>query len=217
MNILAPLIKSPKVACLAVVMLLSVTGRISAQQLYVSNVDVGDGGFNNCDSGTLGTSRSFITAGGDASKDSSLIKFDRSRDSYPGGCLALCAKVVCVSTTGAFGIDELRFEVFKFGAGFNPLDPASTPPIKTVSLFNLGQCLSNNSIPYNVGTYCTAWDGSYSLNGVSGKSDGQFGFRAHVTTNLADPVAGNIAIEQTKAFPDQNQIPMQVKSSHNFK
>ncbi|MEI7530013.1 MAG: hypothetical protein WCK76_13840, partial [Elusimicrobiota bacterium] len=60
--------------------------------------------------------------------DSALIEYEQPQASYPGGCLGLCATVDCVSTgVGSFGIDKLEFEVFKFGTGANPLDPASTP------------------------------------------------------------------------------------------
>ncbi len=160
---------------------------------------------------TPDVSVSFITSGGNVWKDSSLIEFERPRPPlYPGACLGLCATVVCVSTTGTFGIDDLTFEIFKFGAGANPLDPASTPPIKTTSMYNVGKCESTNNETYRVGSYCTAWDGSYNLNGLFGKTNGQFGFRARVKTNQVSMTAGNIVIEQTSAFPGQNQIPIQV-------
>jgi len=190
----------------------------SAQQLYISKIDVGDGGMNYCNSGSLGTSRSFLTASGNPWRDSSFIQFDKPQTGYPGACLALCAQIICVSTGGAFGIDDLTFEIFKFGSGANPLDPASTPPIKTISMYNIGQCLSTNNSPCNVGgatcntthDYCTNWDASYNLNGIFGKTNGQFGFRAKVKTNQVSATAGNISIEQTAAYPGQDQIPIQV-------
>lgn len=203
----------------ALAVLAGLAASASAQQLYVGKIDVGDGGFNYCNSGTLGTARSFDTSGGNVWKDSSLIEFERPRAGYPGSCLALCAQLVCVSTAGTFGIDELVFEVFKFGSGANPLDPASTPPIKTISMYNIGTCNSEDNVKYYVNPgatsdpayfYCTAWDGSYNLNGLFGKTNGQFGFRAKVKTNQVSPTAGNISIEQTAAFPGQNQIPIQV-------
>lgn len=188
-----------------------------AQQLYVNDIDVkyDNTGTGYCDDVTGADSDvSYLTTSGNPWQESSLIEFERPRQAYPGSCLALCAQLVCVSTSGYFGIDELTFEVFKFGAGSNPLDPASTPPLKTISMYNIGTCQSSNNTPYVVGGagyyYCTAWDGSYNLNGIFGKTNGQFGFRAKVKTNQVSQTAGNIAIEQTAAFPGQNQIPIQV-------
>ena len=183
----------------------------AAQQLYINSIDVGDGGFTYCNSGTLGTSRSFVTAGGNPWRDSAFIQFERPIASYPGGCLALCVQIVCVSTAGAFGIDELSFEVFKFAGGSNPLDPASTPPIRTINMYNVGTC-PDGAYPDAtvVGTYCANWDGAYNINGMFGKSNGQFGFRTKVKTNQVSQTAGNISIEQTSAYPGQNQSPIQV-------
>ncbi len=200
----------------------------SAQQLYVSDIQVkystvapsgsatpSNGYCNDVDDNSPNVS--YLTDSGNVWNTSSLIEFERPRPGfYPGGCLALCAKLTCVSTAGYFGVDELTFEVFKFGAGSNPLDPASTPPIKTVSMYDIGTCNSSNNVPENIlnkagGSYfCTAWDGSYNLNGIFGKTNGQFGFRAKVKTNQVSATAGNISIEQTAAFPGQNQIPIQI-------
>jgi len=196
----------------------ALAGAASAQQLYISTIEVGDGGNMYCNSGGPGTVRSFDTSiTGNVWTDSALIQFERPQGvptvsyRYPGNCLALCAQIVCVSTQGAFGIDELTFEIFKFGSGSNPLDPASTPPIRTISMYNIGTC-NNTSYPTptTVGTYCANWDASYNLNGIFGKTNGQYGFRAKVKTNQVSATAGNISIEQTAAYPGQNQIPLQV-------
>lgn len=190
----------------------------AAQQLYVSNIEArfrnaGNGYCSDIGEGAgqaLGNPVSYITTGGNVWQDSSLIEFERPRTTYPGSCLGLCATLTCVSTAGYFGIDELTFEIFKFGSGANPLDPASTPPIKTISMYNIATCQSSNNVAVNIGTYCTAWDGAYNINGIFGKTNGQFGFRAKVKTNQVSQTAGNIAIEQTAAFPGQNQIPIQI-------
>ncbi|HAF94435.1 MAG: hypothetical protein A2021_07610 [Elusimicrobia bacterium GWF2_52_66] len=204
----------------------------SAQNLYVSNMDVrskgvganapGSTGFCNDvrgDSSASEGSVAFLTASGNVWKDSSLIEFERPRTQYPGACLGLCVQLVCISTSGAegFGIDELTYEIFKFKEGTNPLDPSSSPPIKTISMYNIGQCKSTGNSLYtivnpitNLPWFCAAWDGSYNLRGMFGKSNGQFGFRAHVKTNQVSPTAGNISIEQTSAYPGMNQIPIQI-------
>lgn len=207
--------------------ILAATGLLSAspalaQQLYISTMAVGDGGGTYCNSGNLGTDRSFYTGlTGDPWTDSALIEFERPKASYPGGCLALCVQIECVvpSTPTTFGIDELAFEIFKFGPGGNPLDPASTPPIRTINMYNIGTCSQTSGTPAprtiqnteTLGSYfCGAWDGMYNLNGMFGKTNGQFGFRATVKTNQVSQTAGNISIQQTAAYPGQNQIPIQV-------
>jgi len=185
----------------------------SAQNLYLSNMDVRykNGGNGYCND-VVGSDPavSFLTAGGNVWNNSSLIEFERPRSAYPGACLGLCATISCVNTsTEAFGVDELTFEVFKFAAGANPLDQASTPPIKTIPMHDIASCPGSAS-GGSIGTYCTSWDGSYNLNGMFGKTNGQFGFRAKVKTNQVSATAGNISIEQTSAFPGTNQIPIQV-------
>ncbi|HOI41447.1 MAG TPA: hypothetical protein PK523_00745 [Elusimicrobiales bacterium] len=190
----------------------------SAQQLYVSEIVVGAGGGTYCDAG-LGTDRSFETSlTGDPWNDSALIEFERPRAAYPGGCLSLCVQIECVvpSTPTLFGVDELSFEIFKFGPGGNPLDPASTPPIRTINLYNIGQCNQQSGAPtaQTIGGpghyYCTAWDGMYNINGMFGKTNGQYGFRATVKTNQVSATAGNISIQQTSAYPGENQVPIQI-------
>ncbi|MDO8803180.1 MAG: hypothetical protein Q7R35_02005, partial [Elusimicrobiota bacterium] len=154
---------------------------------------------------------SFYTGlSGEPASDSALIEFERKRATYPGSCLALCASVVCVSTAGHFGVDDLTFDIFRFAAGANPLDTASTPPIKTITLSNIGLCLSDDNNLYRIGTYCSAWDGLHNLNGLFGKINGQFGFRAKVKTNQVSATAGNIIIEQTVAYPSENQLPIKI-------
>ena len=191
-----------------------------AQQLYINHIDVGDGfpttpgGVpNNCNyappKGQLGSSVSFVNAG-NPWRDSAFIQFERPQTTYPGSCLSLCASIVCVSTAGSFGIDELTYEIFKFGNGANPLDPSSTPRIKTINMYNIATCVNPEyPLTHDLGTYCANWDGSYNLNGIFGKTNGQFGFRARVKTNQVTS-AGNISIEQTAAYPGQNQIPIQI-------
>lgn len=214
----------------ALVLAGTLAGPAAAQQLYISTTVVGDGGNMDCNSGGPGLDRSYYRGlTGDVWTDSALIEFERPRGvfgvsyNYPGNCVAVCAKITCVvtSTPSTFGIDELTFEIFKFGSGSNPLDPASTPPIKTISMYNIGTCSCNNDTCANQGLtinntltgqpwFCANWDANYNLNGIFGKTNGQYGFRAKVKTNQVSATAGNISIEQTAAYPGQNQIPIQV-------
>ena len=215
---------------------IGLTASAHAQQLYINSMEVGDGSGGYCNAGIndgVGVcTRSFRTdvsnsctapsGGGDVWEYSSRIEFERPRNTYPGSCLALCVQIECVvtSTPSTFGIDSLDFEIFKFGSGSNPLDPSSTPPIKTISLYNIGTCSCTTgscgsiAIPItnsNGGkNFCASWDASYNLNGIFGKTNGQYGYRAKVTTRQTTSQGTSIDIEQTAAFPGQNQIPIQV-------
>lgn len=224
------LVRHQKATCLAVAMLLSLIVRGSAQQLYISSINVqypiGATTDHYCENGYVGTDTnvSFVSQlngnplepnDWSAKIESERPRLNNGLNVYPGGCLKLCAEITCVAESAptTFGIDELSFEVFKFGNGSNPLDPASTPPINTVNFYNIGTCsrpgVSDPAV-IKIGTFCTAWAGSYNLNGVFGKSNGIFGFRAKIKTNQVSPTAGNIVIEQTSAYPGQNQLPIKV-------
>jgi flagellar hook assembly protein FlgD len=228
-------------AILAAAGLLSASPAL-AQQLYINDIEVrykSDQSGSWCNSSTDGTLAgdnhgnvngddvSFNTSLGDPWLGSARIESERPRtvasagSYYPGGCLKLCVKIQCVvpSTPTTFGIDELSFEIFKFGPGGNPLDPASTPPLKTVNIYNIGTCSQNSGTPVaqtitdaitGASSFCAAWDGTYNLNGTFGKTNGQFGFRATVKTNQVSATAGNISIQQTASYPGQNQYPITV-------
>ena len=220
----------------ALILCSALARRADAQQLYISHVEVV---YNNSSLVVAGSSRSVqycndglapgYAAGeamsfrpdyGDPTIWSARIEWEHPRVTtsgpsqavYPGGCLKLCASVTCVNQAGggAFGVDKLEFEIFKFGNESNPLDPASTPPLRTIPLFNIGICPADVVVATDIGTYCTGWDGSYNLNGQFGKTNGQFGFRATVETNQTSVSVGNISITQTTAYPGQTQYPITV-------
>ena len=67
--------------------------------------------------------------------------------------------------------------------------------------------IGNQSIPF-----CAAWDGSYEIAGEFGKSNGQFGFRATVATDVPgdNVITDKIEFNSTIAYPGENQIPLQV-------
>ncbi len=199
------------------VLILSFGNFANAQQIFITDIDVRyDNTKEHCNINSVtgvgspsGSSVDFLEP--DTWNDSAFIQYDQAQgvDPYPGGCLALCASITCVNTLAEpFGVDSMTFEVFKFKAGTNPLDPASSPPIKTISMYDVGECAASGT--HVIGTYCAAWDGSYNLDGIFGKTNGQYGFRARVTTNRVSETAGNISVEQTSAYPGQNQIPVQV-------
>lgn len=74
---------------------------------------------------------------------------------------------------------------------------------------NQEQCLAGIT---NI-SFCTAWDGSYEIDGEFGKSNGQFGFRANVKTKWpGDGISsgGDVEVDHTMAYPGENQIPIQI-------
>ena len=82
--------------------------------------------------------------------------------------------------------------------------------INTVKNFRTyEQCVAGTTkIPF-----CTAWDGSYEIDGEFGKSNGQFGFRANVKTKWpGDGISsgGDVEVDHTMAYPGENQIPIQI-------
>jgi hypothetical protein len=182
---------------------------LRSQQLYVSEIRVIAGSNQYCTSHSDTTDRSLVS-----DPYGARIEFDRPTSGYPGSCVRLCAWITAVVQTTAnanMGVDELTFEIFKFKAGANPLDPSSTPPIRTISLYNVATfSLATTDPQTNWGPFCTAWDGSYNVEGFWKKTNGQYGFRATVRTNQVSPTAGNINIQQTSAFPGQNQNPITV-------
>lgn len=83
-------------------------------------------------------------------------------------------------------------------------------------MYNVGSCGASAVVatpatqPNGGKPFCASWDASYNLDGEFGKTNGQFGFRATVKTNQTTVTSGNINIEQTAAYPGQNQFPIQV-------
>lgn len=60
--------------------------------------------------------------------------------------------------------------------------------------------------------FCAAWDGSYEISGEFGKSNGNFAFRATVSTDFPGDniITDKIEFTSTIAYPGMNQIPIQV-------
>ncbi|PIR15946.1 MAG: hypothetical protein COV48_11580, partial [Elusimicrobia bacterium CG11_big_fil_rev_8_21_14_0_20_64_6] len=116
----------------------------------------------------------------------------------------LCTQVgVANSGTDAVTIDEISFELFKFQDGSNPLDPASTPPLRTFFIDSPGAAGGggSNVIPNDgINGACVMWDGSANIQGEFGKTNGQYGFRVSVKTNQVG-ASGNIQITAVRAYP----------------
>jgi flagellar hook assembly protein FlgD len=117
----------------------------------------------------------------------------------------MCTQVGVANTAvgGSVALDEISFELFKFQDGSNPLDPASTPPLRTFFLDALESAggLLPSVVPNDgVNGYCVMWDGSANIQGEFGKTNGQYGFRVSVKTNQTGN-SGNITITATRAYP----------------
>lgn len=117
----------------------------------------------------------------------------------------LCTQVgVAQNGSGTVAIDQVEFEIFRFVDGSNPLDPGSTPPLRTFFIDSAGSCatgactLPADNPPFN--SYCVLWDASQAIQGGFGKINGQYGFRVTVQTNQVG-ASGNITITQTRAYP----------------
>jgi flagellar hook assembly protein FlgD len=111
-------------------------------------------------------------------------------------------------------LSEMSFELFKFVDGSNPLDPGSTPPLRTFFLDSPGfiptncrsgtppfatpDCPGINGKP--VGPLCVLWDGNVNIQGEQGKTNGTYGFRITAKTNVSG-ASGNITITVTRAYP----------------
>ncbi len=141
----------------------------------------------------------------------------------------LCAQACAVgaSTDAPVQIDSMEFEIFRYVDGANPLDPTSTPPLRTFFIDNPGTITSSpGCVPqgaqvpsgyfYLAGSTtspsepippadslpanCVVWDGSQAVQGTFGKINGAYGFRVTVTTNQQGQ-SGNISITNVKAYP----------------
>lgn len=74
-------------------------------------------------------------------------------------------------------------------------------------------CRAEIQTKANSVTFCTSWDGTYNYDSEFPKTNGTFGFRAHVETEFSPPpiIADEpITVDQWAAFPSQNQIPIRV-------
>jgi flagellar hook assembly protein FlgD len=130
------------------------------------------------------------------------IGYDLSEALLPGSGVPLAP----------MAIDSLEFEVFEYANGSNPLDPTSTPPLRTFFINNVGYippdgfqgCLTGISgepgCP-DLGPYCVPWDGSINIQGIFGKTNGQYGFRTTVATNETQSLTGNIQLSNVQAYP----------------
>lgn len=116
----------------------------------------------------------------------------------------LCASVGYGTgdTNADVAIDQLSFEIFKFQDGSNPLDPGSTPPLRTFFIDAPGVLQGNTTSDAAgpLGPFCVLWDGSVNIQGEFGKTNGQYGFRVTAMTNQTG-ASGNVQITAVRAYP----------------
>lgn len=118
----------------------------------------------------------------------------------------LCSSIGYVNElTTTVGVDELMFELFKFQDGSNPLDPASTPPLRTFFVDDVGTIPAGPTSGFlptgGSSAFCVLFDGSTNVQGEFGKTNGQYGFRTTVRTQVQSGSAGNITITAVRAYP----------------
>ncbi len=129
----------------------------------------------------------------------------------------LCAQVAIGGLTGTLSIDSIEFDVFRLVDGANPLDPGSTPPLKTFFISDPGSVDSvanriarartpatrragtATSLRRRSRTACSG-TGRRTSRGQNGKINGQYGFRVTAQTNQVGQ-SGNITITQVAAYP----------------
>lgn len=143
----------------------------------------------------------------------------RTIDLYPDGESnnAKCGSYHCPGgaqdgvTCPAPKYEKVGEKCYKFGTNEEaPTDSCSSFTKNTEAdyvIFNGDGTRSNQPIPF-----CAAWDGSYEIAGEFGKSNGQFGFRATVATDVPGDniITDKIEFNSIIAYPGENQIPMQV-------
>ena len=133
-------------------------------------------------------------------------------------------------TSSDLAVDNISFELFKFQDGSNPLDPGSTPPLRTFFIDAPGALPGNGASPGGnlnawmcgkdttgtatvgtnqnptsdacsaLGPFCVLWDGSVNIQGQFGKTNGVYGFRMATQTNQTG-ASGNVQITAVRAYP----------------
>jgi flagellar hook assembly protein FlgD len=129
-------------------------------------------------------------------------------------------------TSSDLAVDQISFEIFKFQDGSNPLDPGSTPPLRTFFVDAPGSLPGNQGILNNqicksgctgavggsgcdnptaetcgpLGPFCVLWDGATNVQGGFGKTNGIYGFRVATQTNQTG-ASGNVQITALRAYP----------------
>ena len=141
----------------------------------------------------------------------------RTIDLYPDteSDSAICGSYRCPGgpdsgyTCSSPDYEERNGTCYQFGTNTTSSSCSCDSGTKTCNyvIFNNDGTPSNQPIPF-----CAAWDGSYEIAGEFGKSNGDFAFRATVSTDFPGDniITDKIEFSSTIAYPGMNQIPMQV-------
>jgi len=101
-------------------------------------------------------------------------------------------------------LDFIRFELFQYKDGTNPLDDSGAPAERIFYVDNPGKIPANSDSEADAWSrlppVCVMWDGSTNMSGEFGKRNAEYGFRATVETNQLT-AEGNVKISQTRAYP----------------
>ncbi len=129
---------------------------------------------------------------------------------YINSSVFLCASIGYQNENTAAGgtpLDMVEMEIFQFKDGANPLDPTSTPPLRTFFIDSPDYMGANttSTLPPKLGSaaggYCVLFDGSINVQTELGKINGQYGFRVTAQTNQMNSQTGNVVITTQRAYP----------------
>lgn len=148
----------------------------------------------------------------------------RSISLYPDTETSKCGSYHCIGSQNGDPCPDPTWEMYyengiqycrnlKTGAAPTTTCPAACTTVPTAG--TEGDCIifDNNGKRSGVEIpFCAAWDGSYEIAGEFGKSNGNFAFRATVSTDFPGDniITDKIEFTSTIAYPGENQIPMQV-------
>lgn len=131
-----------------------------------------------------------------------------------------CVKEGASSGPDNCGTGTADASCFKFSTGTTAVPCSETNPVncctnKYGGVKGASNCVifDNNGREYGSPmSFCAGWDGSYEISGEFGKTNGQYGFRATVQSDVPGDniTVDKINIDSTIPYPGENQIPIQV-------
>ena len=131
-----------------------------------------------------------------------------------------CVKEGASSGPNNCGTGNADASCFKFSTGTTAVPCSETNPVncctnKYGGVKGASNCVifDNNGREYGSPmSFCAGWDGSYEISGEFGKTNGQYGFRATVQSDVPGDniTVDKINIDSTIPYPGENQIPIQV-------
>ena len=126
---------------------------------------------------------------------------------------------MCHNVTGSVWNWNGEANCWPIGEGLNGPSTAKHPNEQVGGNYLCGKYGEKCVIFNNDGTqtnepirFCASWDGSYDISGEFGKTNGNYAFRATVSTDVPGDniITDKIQFDSTIAYPGMNQIPIQV-------